>query len=430
MRWTTDRVTTSVGSCAISIARCSTFFTTTTGETRRCHVAEAGRTMPGIRPFDAAAPASRNRRADGRCCVQWLDGADRHRAQQLSSAVGLQLALGDARAKLRASPAERALLTRSKSRWGRGSSPGNEDGHAWTAAYSFEPNDNWRLMLEWLRVRSDVKARPVQLVRTGARHRDESRAVCAVCDQRAILKPSIAGRWSALTAIEASCRHDQAGRPDSLSSSAAAAIRCVCAHPLLQPRPLRPHEVSAITCPGGVPMRVTHVFHSESADEISSRKRRQPRVLHCGAGARRAGRGDVRGRRRCPTWAWSPSGGKRQAGSFDASFTSKFDASRARGLGSSQVAVQRDVLATPGCYHAATSRTVIEQSCGAPDQNRALTWGLHEDHAERLQMDDEHGCPGVGFCIDRRRGPCDCGLRSIRNDSRPGREGGAGADHA
>ena len=46
---------------------------------------------------------------------------------------------------------------------GQGTSPGNEDGHVWTAAYSFEPNDNWRFMLEWLRVRSDVKARPVQL---------------------------------------------------------------------------------------------------------------------------------------------------------------------------------------------------------------------------------------------------------------------------
>jgi hypothetical protein len=40
------------------------------------------------------------------------------------------------------------------------SSPGNEDGHAWTAAYSFEPGNNWRFMLEWLRVRSDVKSRP------------------------------------------------------------------------------------------------------------------------------------------------------------------------------------------------------------------------------------------------------------------------------
>jgi hypothetical protein len=46
---------------------------------------------------------------------------------------------------------------------GRGSSPGNEDGHAWTAAYSLEPGDNWRFVLEWLRVRSDVKARVVPL---------------------------------------------------------------------------------------------------------------------------------------------------------------------------------------------------------------------------------------------------------------------------
>ncbi|HVQ17347.1 MAG TPA: hypothetical protein VMS40_27275 [Vicinamibacterales bacterium] len=43
------------------------------------------------------------------------------------------------------------------------SDPGNEDGHAWTVAYSFAPRDNWRFMLEWLRVRSDVKARPVSL---------------------------------------------------------------------------------------------------------------------------------------------------------------------------------------------------------------------------------------------------------------------------
>lgn len=45
----------------------------------------------------------------------------------------------------------------------RWSNPGNEDGHAWTAAYSFEPNNAWRFMLEWLRVRSDVKARPINL---------------------------------------------------------------------------------------------------------------------------------------------------------------------------------------------------------------------------------------------------------------------------
>jgi hypothetical protein len=44
-----------------------------------------------------------------------------------------------------------------KMRW---SNPGSENGHAWAAAYSFAPNENWRFMLEWLRVRSDVKARP------------------------------------------------------------------------------------------------------------------------------------------------------------------------------------------------------------------------------------------------------------------------------
>lgn len=43
------------------------------------------------------------------------------------------------------------------------SDPGNENGHAWTLAYAFDPGNNWRFMLEWLRVRSDVKARPVEL---------------------------------------------------------------------------------------------------------------------------------------------------------------------------------------------------------------------------------------------------------------------------
>ncbi|MEJ1965971.1 MAG: hypothetical protein WDO56_32245 [Gammaproteobacteria bacterium] len=42
---------------------------------------------------------------------------------------------------------------------GEPSEGGNEDGHAWTAAYSFNPGNSWRFMLEWLRVRSDVKAR-------------------------------------------------------------------------------------------------------------------------------------------------------------------------------------------------------------------------------------------------------------------------------
>jgi hypothetical protein len=46
---------------------------------------------------------------------------------------------------------------------GAWSNPGSENGHAWTAAYSFEPGNSWRFMLEWLRVRSDVKARPVLL---------------------------------------------------------------------------------------------------------------------------------------------------------------------------------------------------------------------------------------------------------------------------
>jgi hypothetical protein len=41
--------------------------------------------------------------------------------------------------------------------------PGSEDGHAWTAAYSYDRGDHWRFALEWLRVSSDVKSRPVAL---------------------------------------------------------------------------------------------------------------------------------------------------------------------------------------------------------------------------------------------------------------------------
>jgi hypothetical protein len=36
---------------------------------------------------------------------------------------------------------------------------GSEDGHAWTAAWTFERDDHWRFALEWLRVDSDVPAR-------------------------------------------------------------------------------------------------------------------------------------------------------------------------------------------------------------------------------------------------------------------------------
>jgi hypothetical protein len=43
---------------------------------------------------------------------------------------------------------------------GDSSRPGSEDGHAWTAAYSYDHGDHWRFALEWLRVSSDVAARP------------------------------------------------------------------------------------------------------------------------------------------------------------------------------------------------------------------------------------------------------------------------------
>ncbi|HEY1283577.1 MAG TPA: hypothetical protein VGE96_03785 [Steroidobacteraceae bacterium] len=40
---------------------------------------------------------------------------------------------------------------------------GNEDGHAFDVTYAFERGDTWRFMVEWLRVRSNVAARPVLL---------------------------------------------------------------------------------------------------------------------------------------------------------------------------------------------------------------------------------------------------------------------------
>jgi hypothetical protein len=41
--------------------------------------------------------------------------------------------------------------------------PGSEDGHAWCAAWTYEPGDAWRFALEWLRVESDVPRRAVEL---------------------------------------------------------------------------------------------------------------------------------------------------------------------------------------------------------------------------------------------------------------------------
>ncbi len=40
---------------------------------------------------------------------------------------------------------------------------GSQQGHAWTAAYVFEPNTHWRFTLEWLRVTSDTANRALEL---------------------------------------------------------------------------------------------------------------------------------------------------------------------------------------------------------------------------------------------------------------------------
>jgi hypothetical protein len=45
----------------------------------------------------------------------------------------------------------------------RPTDPGNEHGHAWTAAYSYDRGRQWRFVLEGLRVTSSVTNRPVLL---------------------------------------------------------------------------------------------------------------------------------------------------------------------------------------------------------------------------------------------------------------------------
>jgi hypothetical protein len=44
-----------------------------------------------------------------------------------------------------------------------GDGDGTQRGHAWTAAYVFEPDTHWRFTLEWLRVTSDAPARTLEL---------------------------------------------------------------------------------------------------------------------------------------------------------------------------------------------------------------------------------------------------------------------------
>ncbi len=46
---------------------------------------------------------------------------------------------------------------------GDASLPGSEDGDAWTLAYSWDRGGPWRFAVEWLRVKSDVPSRIVQL---------------------------------------------------------------------------------------------------------------------------------------------------------------------------------------------------------------------------------------------------------------------------
>ena len=38
---------------------------------------------------------------------------------------------------------------------------GAQHGHAWTAAYVYEPGAHWRFTLEWLRVATDNQNRPI-----------------------------------------------------------------------------------------------------------------------------------------------------------------------------------------------------------------------------------------------------------------------------
>ena len=110
--------------------------------------------------FDAAALRVETSR-DWTVLLQWLDG----QTVIVPNNFYLQWDFNSRSALLAKRFGHHMLTARYdtfKVEMARPSSP-NEDGHAWTAAYSFEPGNNWRFMLEWLRVRSDVTARPVQL---------------------------------------------------------------------------------------------------------------------------------------------------------------------------------------------------------------------------------------------------------------------------
>jgi hypothetical protein len=111
--------------------------------------------------FDAAALRVETA-GDWTLLVQWLKG-DTYIAPH---GFSLEWEFGSRSAMLSKTMGRHMLSARYDTfevEMGARSHPGNEDGHAWTVAYAFDPGNNWRFMLEWLRVRSDVKARPVDL---------------------------------------------------------------------------------------------------------------------------------------------------------------------------------------------------------------------------------------------------------------------------
>lgn len=108
--------------------------------------------------FDAAALRIETG-SDWTVLAQWLDGTT-----VIDPGIYLEWAF-DSRslmlAKRRGPHMLAARYDDFEVRFGTASDRGNEHGHAWTAAYSFDRGKEWRFMLEWLRVRSDVAARAV-----------------------------------------------------------------------------------------------------------------------------------------------------------------------------------------------------------------------------------------------------------------------------
>ena len=223
-------------------------------------------TSPGT-PFRRRGAASGNgRRVDG--LVQWLVGRHLRRAGD-AAGVGVRLAL---RAACQASASTCSpCVRRLRSRMGQWNEPGdNEDGHAWTVAYSFDQRQE-------LALHARVAARSQ---RRGRAAGTAGRACSGDRDESGVVGPLAIGGSPSGGSVARRSAGSAPGVRSSRSSSADSATLWVCGHPGSPAALQTDAELSAIARPAGVAERVPYVLHSASGDEISPRKRRGPRVLH------------------------------------------------------------------------------------------------------------------------------------------------------